>query len=275
MGDNRRYYWLKLKENFFDQKLIKKLRKLAGGDTYTIIYLKMQLKSIKTNGILKFENYEKDLAEELALDLDEEVENVKMTLAFLERYDAIEQVNKSEFVLPEVLECIGSESASAERVRRYRENQKMLQCNANLLQCNGLVTKCNVEIEKEIDIDNKERKKERKNGETTYDKIINEKITDEKVKETIYEFIKMRKFIKSPLTDRALSNILIKLKRFSQDSERQIAILDQSITNSWKDIYELKEEHTNQKTISEEEINKPKREPYRDTDGKLKWREID
>ena len=47
MAGNKRYYWLKLMDDFFDSKRIKKLRKMAGGDTYTIIYLKMQLLSLK------------------------------------------------------------------------------------------------------------------------------------------------------------------------------------------------------------------------------------
>lgn len=47
MAENKRYYWLKLMDDFFDSKRIKKLRKMAGGDTYTIIYLKMQLLSLK------------------------------------------------------------------------------------------------------------------------------------------------------------------------------------------------------------------------------------
>ena len=42
----KKYFWLKLKDNFFKQKSIKKLRKMAGGDTFTIIYLKMQLLSL-------------------------------------------------------------------------------------------------------------------------------------------------------------------------------------------------------------------------------------
>ena len=48
----QRYYWLKLNKDFFKSKRIKKLRKLAGGDTYTIIYLKMQLLAISENKIL-------------------------------------------------------------------------------------------------------------------------------------------------------------------------------------------------------------------------------
>ncbi len=46
----KRYYWLKLPDDFFRQKPIKKLRKIAGGDTYTIIYLKMLLIAMKQDG---------------------------------------------------------------------------------------------------------------------------------------------------------------------------------------------------------------------------------
>ena len=53
MAENR-YYWLKLQEDFFDSKRIKKLRRIAGGDTYTIIYLKMQLMAMKRDGILEY-----------------------------------------------------------------------------------------------------------------------------------------------------------------------------------------------------------------------------
>ena len=45
MTNIKKYYWLKLKEDFFRDKKIKKLRKIAGGDTYTIIYLKYLSKS--------------------------------------------------------------------------------------------------------------------------------------------------------------------------------------------------------------------------------------
>ena len=46
----KKYFWLKLKDDFFQQRAIKKLRKLAGGDTFTIIYLKLQLLSLKDEG---------------------------------------------------------------------------------------------------------------------------------------------------------------------------------------------------------------------------------
>lgn len=155
MTDSKKYYWLRLKEGFFDDKIIKKLRKLAGGDTFVIIYLKMQLLSIKTEGKLFFEGIENSFVEELALDIDEEIENVKITVSYLEKLNLIESTITDEYLLPGVLGLIGSESESAERVRRYREKQdeKMLQCNADVTDCNAVVTKCNTEIEKEIEID--------------------------------------------------------------------------------------------------------------------------
>lgn len=124
----KRYYWLKLKEDYFNSPKIKKLRKIAGGDTYTIIYLKMQLLSIKNNGIIEFEKIEPTFQEELALKLDEDVENVSVTLAFLQAQGLIDMNENNEFLLLEASNNIGSESESAERVRKFREreNQKTL-----------------------------------------------------------------------------------------------------------------------------------------------------
>lgn len=138
----KKYYWLKLRNDWFGDKRIKKLRSIAGGDTYTIIYLKMQLLSLKNEGKLFFEGVEDDFVSELALDLDEEVENVKITVSFLMKNGMLELNNTDEYLLTEVPETIGSETAGAERVRKFRNNKKALQCNTN-------VTECNTEIDKE------------------------------------------------------------------------------------------------------------------------------
>ena len=78
----KKYYWLKLKNNFFSQPKIKKLRKIAGGDTYTIIYLKMQLYSLEDDGKLYFDGIEENFVEEMALKIDEDPENVGVTIQF-------------------------------------------------------------------------------------------------------------------------------------------------------------------------------------------------
>lgn len=151
----KRYYWLKLKADWFSDKRIKKLRSIAGGDTHTIIYLKMMLLSLKDEGKLYFEGVEDNFASEIALALDEDAENVKLTLAFLQRHGLIEIGDDDEYQLTEVPTIIGSETASAMRVREHRERKKenrLLQCNTTETGCNNLKQICSVEREKEIEI---------------------------------------------------------------------------------------------------------------------------
>lgn len=94
---------------------------------------------------------------------------------------------------------------------------------------------------KKLSTDLIKEKKERKKGSLTYDEIIADMVGNENVKSTLYEFIKMRKFIKKPLTDFALKKLINKLYRLSSDPSDQVTILETSILNNWQDIYELKE----------------------------------
>lgn len=89
----------------------------------------------------------------------------------------------------------------------------------------------------------KERKKKEDKKTTNYDSIINECIEDEPVKQEIYEFIKMRKLMKKPLTDRALRLLISKLKKLSSDPVDQVQILDNSIMNNWQGIFPLKNDN--------------------------------
>lgn len=171
---SKRYYWLKLKNDFFNQREIKKLRRIAGGDTFTIIYLKMQLLSIQSEGVLKFEGTEESLSEQLALELDEDEDNIKLTLAFLSQNNLIEQISDSEFLMPQATQSLGSEVDSAERARRHRD-KKTLQCNTD-------VTKCNTEIEnrdKRLELENKDREREKNDTPTD---TVSDTLPDTQVK---------------------------------------------------------------------------------------------
>lgn len=160
---NKRYYWLKLKEDFFKSKEMKKLRKVAGGDTYVIIYLKMQLLSLKNDGRLYFESVDDDFASELALELDEDVENVRMTLNFLEHCKLLECISSDEYFLPVIPEVTGSESASAGRMRKLRALRSDSKVASIMSQCDK-----NVTAEKEI------RDRDRDKRESIdYQKIVN------------------------------------------------------------------------------------------------------
>ena len=158
--ENRRYYWLQLKDDFFNSKEMKLMRKLPGGEEITIIYLKMMLVSLSEQGKLYFEGLAEDLAEELSLIIDEDPEAIRLTLMFLTKKKLLTTSDNYQFNLEQVPEMIGSETASARRVRKHRENQKALQCNSD-------VTKCNGDIDIDIDID-----KGQKPQSEVYEEII-------------------------------------------------------------------------------------------------------
>ena len=159
----KKYYWLKLKNNFFSQPKIKKLRKIAGGDTYTIIYLKMQLYSLEDDGKLYFDGIEENFVEEMALKIDEDPENVGVTIQFLIAQGLMILCDDNEYLMTETQESIGSESDSAQRVRAHRERKA--------LHCNDTVTLCNTEIEIEKEIENRDRVRDKTDSKISYQLI--------------------------------------------------------------------------------------------------------
>lgn len=129
MSEPKRYFWLKLHKDFFQRKEIKRLRKIAGGDTYTIIYLKMLLRSIMSDGKLYFDGLEDDFASELALDLDEKEENVQITIQYLLKSGLLEMCSDEEYYLPDTKDSTGCETAAASRMRRCRAKKDKLERN--------------------------------------------------------------------------------------------------------------------------------------------------
>lgn len=152
---NRRYYWLQLKEDFFKTKEMKLMRKLPGGEELTIIYLKIMLVSLADEGKIYFEGLADDLAEELALLIDEDPEAIRMVLLFLSQKNLLTTSDNFQYKLEQVPEMIGSETASTRRSRKHREHQKTLQCNTGATKRNGDI---DIEIDKDIEIDNNKTK---------------------------------------------------------------------------------------------------------------------
>lgn len=147
--NEKRYYWLKLEENYFDLKVQKALRKLPSGADMLICYLKMQLKYLNTGGIIEFNNICPTITEEIALDIDEDIELVGMTIAVLAKWNVVE-IEDKQLYISEMQQRIGSKSDSALRVAKYREKQKMLQSNNDVTKCNSIK---DIEKDKEIEIE--------------------------------------------------------------------------------------------------------------------------
>lgn len=156
---HKRYYCLKLHKNFFNDIRMKRLRKIAGGETLIIIYMKMMLQSLANDGYLYFEGVFGNIHEELALMIDEDVDDVKTTLEYLTKVGLLTvSGNGLECYLTDIANCIGSESESAKRVREYRKRQKQITnnnlCNETALHCNKQTLHCNEDTQKHQEANN-------------------------------------------------------------------------------------------------------------------------
>ena len=173
-AEAKKYYWYKLKQGFFEEKTQKFLRQLPGGDTLLIIYLKLMLTATSSEGVIKYDELMPSCEEELALMLDEDVANVRLTLTALEKAGAIEWWDNNRLYMTAVKSLTGKEGASTERVRKHREKKKLLalQCNTDETEGNTCNVLCNTEIDidKEIELkrdtdirDTKKKKIKKKN----------------------------------------------------------------------------------------------------------------
>lgn len=143
----KRYYWLRLKDDFFERDEIKVLEGMPNGKDYIIFYMKLLLKSISTDGILIFNGCIPFTPVMLSSITNTNVDTVKVAVDTLTQLGLMEQWDDGRLFMVMTQNMIGSEGESAARVRALREKSKE---KIKLLQCNNEVTKSNTEIEKDI-----------------------------------------------------------------------------------------------------------------------------
>ena len=166
METKKRYYWLKLHEDFFSQVSIRLLRKMPEGATMVIIYLELLLLSIRNEGYIYAEGVCDSLEEELALALGEDVVKIRLALGVLEKAKLLERGADDDARMTRYPEMVGSEAASTHRVREFRRRKALpdgsgaLHCNAGETSGNADETpvKRNVNVERDKEIDIEKRK---------------------------------------------------------------------------------------------------------------------
>ncbi len=173
MSDNKRYFWLKLDESFFDDDTIAWIEEQENGKDYVIFYLKLALKSLKDDGYLiryvgqKLIPYDVKALSKLT---NTPVDTVTIAMRLFIEIGLVSQLDTGEIYLNQLNEMIGSETAVAKRVRKSRAKKELSDSvDGLLLHCNDGETKSNTEkeIEKELDLDKEletESKEKKKNS---------------------------------------------------------------------------------------------------------------
>ena len=147
MAENKKFYWLKLKRDFFKRHDIRIIEEMPNGKDYVLFYLKLLLESIDHEGSLRFSDTIPYNEQMLSVVTNTNIDIVRSAMKLFTELNLMEVLDDATIYMAEVNNMIGSESWSAERVRRFRSKQQQA------LLCNTDVTSCNEEIEKEKEED--------------------------------------------------------------------------------------------------------------------------
>lgn len=246
--------WIKIVTDLFDDEKILLIESLPSADSIIVIWFKLLCLAGKNNnsGVFVMNDKIPYTEEMLSTIFRRDLNTVRLALTTFENFGMIEIMN-NVITIPNWSKHQNLDQLEERKeymkdyMKKYREKQKLLadgECKVN----SKVNSKANVnpleeerEEERDIDIEeDKNIKKEKKKSE--FDVIIQNYTDNEEFQRVIYEFVKMRKAIKAPMTSNALKLMLKKLDKLETDVYLKVDILEQSIMNSWKGIFPLKKE---------------------------------
>jgi len=147
MSDNKKYYYLKLKENFFDSEEMIILQNMPDGYLYSDILMKLYLRSLKNEGKLMFKDLIPYTPQALAQVVRHQVGTIEKALDIFQKLGLVETLDNGAIYMLEIQNFIGESSTEADRIREYRTKIKK---DVQMLQQKN--NKNTPEIESELDI---------------------------------------------------------------------------------------------------------------------------
>ena len=185
MADNRKYYYLKLKESYFDDDAIVLLESMPDGILYSNILLKLYLKSLKNGGKLQLDENIPYTAQMIATLTRQQVGTVERALGIFQQLGLVEQLHGGLLYMTDIELMIGQSSTEAERKRAARlANKALLPPRTNGGHLSD-IRPPEIEIKKEIDIEI-EKERELKPGRAapaSYGRYENVILTDKEFSE--------------------------------------------------------------------------------------------
>ena len=270
----KRYYWLKLSSDFFEDETIQFIEEQENGVEYVNFYLKLCLKSLKSNGSLirligdSYIPYDvKSLSRLTGVNQD----TVRVALQLFEKIGLIKFLDGGELYLTQINELVGSETDKAKLMRKKRAKEKGIEAtNSNIVTTDSnvvteMLPKCYTESrvksldirDKSLDIDKTDLKKDitikRYNDKTACANFITKRLFDDSlIKED--EFDEFDKMICDYINDYDAVDVLVKSKYILHK------IIDKNINNRRAYFYKamstnLKENYNIEKQADELDVD--------------------
>lgn len=177
MADIKKYYYLKLKDNFYDSEQMLILQNMQDGYLYSDILMKLYLRSLKSEGKLLFNNMIPYTPQVLAQVVRHQVGTVEKALQVFQKLGLIEVLDNGVIFMLDIQNFIGESSTEADRVRKYRNAIKLEKLKStNVVQ---MYDKCTPEIDIDIDINKRKEIYKEKKSYKSYGEFKNVLLTDD------------------------------------------------------------------------------------------------
>ena len=149
MADNRKYYYLKLKEDFFESDEAVVLESMPDGYIYSNILLKLYLRSLKNDGFLMFNNLIPYNSQMLATITRHQVGTIEKAVKIFKDLQLIEILDNGAIYMTNIKNFVGKSSTDADRKRvEYNKMKRFGEISTIGVE----KTPPEIEIEKEKDI---------------------------------------------------------------------------------------------------------------------------
>lgn len=266
---SKKYYWIKLKNNFFDEPTIDFLLSQKNGCEYIVLYQMLCLKTSNNNGVLATEIGEMIVpydVEKIARDTKYfDVDTIMIAMDLYRKLGLIYESQEGVLSISNFEEMVGGETSSAKRVREYRERQKALQCNENVTEEKlQEELQCNNEVTQEIEIEFRDRDKS-----IDKDKEINNRVPYQEIA-TLFNSICTRLPSVIKMTDKRKKTINARYKECNGDMSvfeclfkkaNDSDFLCGENKNNWKANFDwLLNQNNMAKVLEDRYLNSPKKE---------------
>ena len=249
MATGKRFYWLKLKKDFFKRHDIRIIESMPNGKDYVLFYLKLMVESIDHEGLLRFNNmipYDMNM---LSVITNTNIDIVRSAMKILQELNLIEMLDDRTIHMSEVQNLMGSETDWAEKKRLYNQskggNVPLIEENVPTKEENVSTAYPQFPIRERVRVRDRDRTNSVKKQSEPISLDKHNLSTD--IKKVFNDYIEHRKSLKKPMSQRAVDLAVSALNRLGKTEADQIAILEQSIMNGWIGLFELKQNNGNQK----------------------------
>ena len=235
-----RYYWLKLKRDFFKRHDIQIIEAMPNGKDYILFYLKLLCESVDHDGNLRFSDEIPYNEEMLSTITRTNIDVVRSAIKIFTQLKMMEVMDDGTLFMSETQKMLGSETQWAEKKRAYREKQKLLESG-----------QCPVEEDNVLAVSDKSKSKSKNKSKNIYSDV------PEELKEAFMEWAEMRKQIKKPITTKTtVTRALNKLDTLASTTEKKIELIELATDKCWQSFYLPREEEKEVKPRAYKEFEK-------------------